>query len=74
MLQRSLKYDLAVQPEDRAQRFGAEEFSEHIEIIDVVAENTVDTRRRTILRDKGGQWAQLARDPRIIAELLGGIR
>lgn len=73
MLQRSLQYDLAIQPEDRAQRIGAEEFSDHIDIIDIVAQGTIDQRRRTVLRDKAGQLGQLVRDPRIVRELLGGL-
>jgi SNF2 family DNA or RNA helicase len=73
MMQRSWELDLALQPEDRLHRIGAE-IHPHVEIIDLVAKNTVDQRRRTVLRGKAGQLAQFCRDPRIVAELLGGRR
>ena len=43
-----------------------------IEIIDIVAADTVDTRIRAVLREKAGQLAEVLQDPRIVAELLGG--
>jgi SNF2 family DNA or RNA helicase len=73
MMQRSFELDLALQPEDRLHRIGAE-IHPHVEIIDLVAKRTVDERRRTVLRGKAGQLAQFCRDPRIVAELLGGRR
>jgi SNF2 family DNA or RNA helicase len=42
------------------------------EIIDIVAANTIDTRVRAVLRERAGQLADLVKDPRIVAELLGG--
>jgi SNF2 family DNA or RNA helicase len=73
MMQRSWRYDLGVQPEDRLHRIGAE-VHDHVQIIDLVARGTVDQRRRETLRDKAGQWAQLCRDPRIVRELMGGLK
>lgn len=40
--------------------------------IDVVARKTIDTRVRTILKERAGQLSDLVQDPRIVAELLGG--
>ena len=71
MTQRPWKYDLAVQPEDRHHRPGAE-IHDHVQIIDVVAKGTVDERRRTVLREKAGQLSEVVRDSRIVRELLGG--
>jgi hypothetical protein len=70
MLQRSWQLDLAIQPEGRVDRLG--NLAKQIEIIDVVAKGTVDQRRRTVLKEKAGQWAEFARDTRIVRELLGG--
>lgn len=74
MLQRPWPLDQAVQSEDRAQRIGAEEWHDHIEIIDVVAKGTVDERVRELLRVKAGRLAEFVRDRRIVEELLGGNR
>lgn len=72
MMQRSWQLDLAVQPEDRQHRIGAERWDK-VEIIDLVAKDTVDQRRRTVLKGKAGQLGQLVRDPRVVRELLGGL-
>jgi SNF2 family DNA or RNA helicase len=72
MLQRSYELDKAVQPEDRAHRIGNEH--EKIEVIDVVARDTVDERARELIRAKGHQLGRLVQDPRIVRELLGGLR
>ena len=72
MLQRSFQFDLAIQPEDRVHRIGAE-IHDHVEIVDFVTLNSVDQRRREVLRDKAGQLGQLVRDPRIVRALLGGL-
>lgn len=71
-LQRSWEYDKAVQPEDRAHRIGQEH--DAVEIIDIIAKDTVDDRVREVLRVKGGHLGQLVQDPRIVRELLGGAR
>lgn len=71
MLQRSWELDKAIQPEDRAHRIGQQ--NECVEIIDIVARNTVDDRVRELLRVKGGQLSQLVKDPRIARELMGGL-
>lgn len=42
------------------------------EIIDVVAVDSVEARIRKALKAKGGQLSELVRDPRVVAELLGG--
>lgn len=69
-LQRPWSLVEALQSEDRLHRIGAAGSS--VEIIDVVARNTIDTRVRQVLRDRAGQLASLVQDPRIVAELLGG--
>lgn len=71
-LQRPFPLDQAIQPEGRADRIG--NLNKYLEIIDIVAADTVDERVRELLRDKAGQLAQFARDPRIVRELLGGRR
>lgn len=72
-LQRSWELNLALQIEDRAHRLGSE-IHDHVEIIDVVAQGTVDERRREVLRENAGQAAEFLQDPRLLKELLGGIR
>lgn len=68
-LQRPLPLVEAMQSEDRAHRIGQ---TKSVEIIDIIAKNTVDTRIRAILRDHAGQLSELVKDPRIVAELFGG--
>jgi SNF2 family DNA or RNA helicase len=70
-LQRPWSMGEAVQCEDRLHRIGAE-VHESIEIIDIVAKNTIDTRVRAVIREKGKQFSDLVQDPRIVAGLLGG--
>ena len=72
-LQRSWELNLALQIEDRAHRLGSE-IHNHVEIIDVVAQDTVDERRREVLRENAGQAAEFLQDKRILKGLLGGIR
>lgn len=71
MLQRPWSFVQSQQIEDRAHRIGSERH-ECVEIIDIVAAKTVETRVRTILRERAGQLSELVQDPRIVAELLGG--
>lgn len=61
----------AVQAEDRCHRIGAEGH-ESIDVIDIVAADTLDARIRTVLRERAGQLADLVQDPRVVTELLGG--
>lgn len=70
-LQRPWSLVEALQAEDRCHRIGSERH-ESIEVIDILAKNTVDTRVRSVLREKAGQLADLVADPRIATELLGG--
>lgn len=70
-LQRPWSLVEAMQAEDRLHRIGAEGH-ESIEIIDIVARKTIDTRVRKILRERAGQLSDLVQDPRIVSELLGG--
>jgi hypothetical protein len=72
MLQRSYQLDLAIQPEDRVHRIGAEKW-DHVEIVDFVTLDTVDQYRREVLKDKAGQAGQLYKDPRYVRMLLGGL-
>jgi len=60
----------SIQAEDRAHRIG--QTAESVEIIDVIAADTIDTRVRDILRERAGALSELVQDPRIVAELLGG--
>lgn len=70
-LQRPWSLVDALQAEDRLHRIGAEQH-ESIEIIDIVATNTIDSRVREALQEKGQQLADLVQDQRIVTELLGG--
>ncbi len=71
-LQRPWSIVEAIQAEDRCHRIGSEHH-DSIEIIDIVAADTLDTRVRAALYEKAGQLSDLLQDPRIVAELLGGI-
>lgn len=70
-LQRPWSLVESLQAEDRCHRIGSERH-DSIEIVDIVAANTIDTRVRSVLREKASQLADLVQDPRIVAELLGG--
>lgn len=72
MLQRSWQLDQALQSEDRLHRIG--QVHDMVEIIDVIARNTVEDRVRELLKIKAGRLAELVRDPRIVKELLGGLK
>ena len=64
----------SIQAEDRIHRIGSEIHEHGVEIIDIVARDTIDSRRRELLREHAGQAAEFARDPRIVRQLLGGLR
>jgi len=70
-LQRPWSIVESIQAEDRCHRIGSEKH-EAIEVIDIVARNTIETRIRAVLRERAGQLADLVQDPRIVSELLGG--
>jgi SNF2 family DNA or RNA helicase len=70
-LQRPWSFVEASQAEDRCHRIGSE-IHDSIEIIDIVAEDTVDSRVREVLAGKAGATAELLGDPRIAARCLGG--
>lgn len=70
-LQRPWSLVEASQAEDRCHRIGSEQH-DSIEVIDIVAANTIDARVRAALYDKAGQLAELLQDRRIVTELLGG--
>lgn len=70
-LQRPWSLVESIQAGDRCDRIGSE-IHESIEIVVVAAKDTIDTRVRSVLREKAGQLADLVQDPRIVAELLGG--
>ena len=63
------EYWRRVQAEDRLHRRGQEE---KVQIIDIIASNTVETRMRQAIRDKAKNLGELVRDPRIFREVLGG--
>ncbi|EFQ82730.1 helicase C-terminal domain protein [Aeromicrobium marinum DSM 15272] len=70
-LQRPWSLVESIQAEDRCHRIGSEQH-DCIEIVDIVARNTIDTRVRAVLRERAGQLADLVQDPRIVSQLLGG--
>jgi SNF2 family DNA or RNA helicase len=71
-LQRPWSLVEATQAEDRCHRIGSE-IHDSIEVIDIVAADTIDARVRGVLYDKAGQLADLLQDRRIVTQLLGGI-
>ena len=64
----------SIQAEDRVHRIGSEIHAHGVEIIDIVARDSVDSRRRELLKEHAGQLAEYVRDPRIVRGLLGGLR
>lgn len=69
-LQRPWSLVDTIQSEDRAE--GDMEATRGTEIIDVIASNTIESRVRAALKNKGKQLAELVQDPKLMAELLGG--
>lgn len=61
----------STQAEDRVHRIGSE-IHASVEIIDIVAKNTIESRVRQIIKQRAGQLSDFVRDPRIVAEILGG--
>jgi superfamily II DNA or RNA helicase len=72
-LQRPWSLAESLQAEDRAHRWGSE-IHECIEVIDIVAADTVDARVRDALKNKSGMLSEVVRDPRVVRELLGGLK
>lgn len=72
-LERSWSVIESIQAEDRCHRIGSE-VHDSVDIIDVVAADTIDQRVRAALKGKAGQLADLLKDPAIAANLLGGDR
>jgi SNF2 family DNA or RNA helicase len=72
-LQRPWSFNDALQAEDRAHRMGSE-IHDSIEIIDIVAEKTIDQQVREVMRGKAGALAELLQDQRIVSQFLGGQR
>jgi SNF2 family DNA or RNA helicase len=70
-LQRPWSFVAATQAEDRQHRLGSERH-DSIDVIDIVAKDTVDSRVRSVLRDKSGALSALLDDPRILSQCLGG--
>lgn len=70
-LQRPWSLVDSLQMEDRAHRIGSERH-QSIEVIDILAKNTIETRVRSVLKDRADQLSRLVEDPRIVRELLGG--
>jgi SNF2 family DNA or RNA helicase len=70
-LQRPWSLVEAAQAEDRCHRIGSE-IHDSIEVIDIVATKTIDSRVRAVLHEKAGQLAEVLQDRRIVTELLGG--
>jgi SNF2-related domain/Helicase conserved C-terminal domain/LAGLIDADG-like domain len=72
LLQRSWRLDESIQVEDRLHRYGSKH--ECIEIIDIIARDTVDSRVRALTREKGAQLASLVQDRRVVETLFGGLK
>ena len=62
-------YVPAVQSEDRLWRLGQEK---PVQVIDIIAKNTVESKVLSRLRDKAGNLADLVMDRRIVESFLGG--
>jgi SNF2 family DNA or RNA helicase len=70
-LARPWGYVPAVQAEDRAHRRGQDR---PVQVIDIVAKNTVESRVLSALREKAANLADLVQDRRIVEGFLGGKR
>jgi SNF2 family DNA or RNA helicase len=68
-LSRPWSYVEAIQAEDRLHRRGQ---AKTVRIIDIIAKNTVDRRVIMRLGEKAQNWAEFARDPRIVRDWLTG--
>jgi SNF2 family DNA or RNA helicase len=73
-LQRPWPLDESIQAENRLHRIGSEIHEHGVEIIDIVADDTIESRVRARLREKGGHLAEYLRDERIVRELFGGLK
>jgi hypothetical protein len=62
------------QAENRIHRIGSEIHEHGVEIIDIVARDSIDDRRRELLREHAGQAASFVGDTRLVRELLGGLK
>jgi SNF2 family DNA or RNA helicase len=71
-LQRSLSMVDAKQADDRSSGIGSE-IHDAIEIIDIVAVDTVESRVREILSENAGQLGALLKDPTVVKRMLGGL-
>lgn len=69
-LQRPWSFVTASQAEDRCHRIGSEQH-ESIEIVDIIADDTVDARVREVLGGKAEATAELLGDPRIARRCFG---
>ena len=67
-------FEESVQAEDRVHRIGSEIHEHGVEIIDVIARDTVDSRRRDLLKEHAGQLAAFVQDMRLVRQLLGGLK
>jgi SNF2 family DNA or RNA helicase len=72
-LQRPWSLAESLQCEARAYRLGSERH-DVVEVIDIIAMNTVEQRVREALKGKAAQLAEMVQDPRVVRELLGGLR
>jgi SNF2 family DNA or RNA helicase len=70
-LQRPFSLVDSIQAEDRAHRIG--QVAQSVEIIDIITADSVDQRIRDVLLTRAGALGQLVQDPRIVAQLLGGV-
>jgi SNF2 family DNA or RNA helicase len=68
-LERSYAFWRSDQAEARADNIRE---AKQVHVIDIVAANTIESRVREALQDKAKQLSELVRNPRILAELLGG--
>ena len=67
-LQRPVSFVDSLQAEDR----GVGEQHQTLDVIDIVAENSIDERIRYILHGKAGNLSTWLADPRIVRQLFGG--
>jgi hypothetical protein len=70
-LQRPWSLIESEQMESRNHRIGSE-IHDSVHIIDVVANNTIDSRVRAVLRERAGQLSDFVKDPRLVEQILGG--
>jgi SNF2 family DNA or RNA helicase len=66
-------FEESIQSEDRLHRIGSEIHEHGVEIIDIVSRDSIDSRRRELLKEHASQAAVFVQDMRLVRSMLGGL-